>query len=284
PVSAGNEFQYIVTYQNKGYGEAENVRISLTYDPNVIFVSALPESDTGTINSWTFGNLAGGQGGSIAITVRTDESLPEGTQLVSSVSIASAYDEPVQIAQQTTVTGYSALHLSVDGNPDIVRPGDTLGYTITYENTGTGTAYNVRIAEIYDPKTIYVSASPSPSSGNSSWLIDVLPPGAKGSIQVSVKVGNDTATVTSLKNEVILSADDVSPSRFSVLTSLDNVTVLKGDLDKSGDITAQDAKDAFNLSLKTSWTADELAVADIDGDGEITAQDAKSIFELSLAN
>jgi hypothetical protein len=56
------------------------------------------------------------------------------------------------------------------------------------------------------------------------------------------------------------------------------VTIMKGDVVPDGEITAQDAVEAFNLSLNATWTSEELAAGDWNGDGEITAQDAVDIF------
>ncbi len=53
---------------------------------------------------------------------------------------------------------------------------------------------------------------------------------------------------------------------------------IKGDVNKDGSITRADAEEAFNLSLKTSWTSEELELADYNGDGSITPQDAVDIF------
>jgi hypothetical protein len=58
--------------------------------------------------------------------------------------------------------------------------------------------------------------------------------------------------------------------------------LLKGDVDEDGEITPQDAVDAFWLSFKTSWTSEELSRADYDGDGEVTPQDAVEIFWASF--
>jgi len=56
----------------------------------------------------------------------------------------------------------------------------------------------------------------------------------------------------------------------------------KGDIDKDGKISPQDAVDVFRLSSKTSWTSDELCNADYDGDGAVTPQDAVDIFWASF--
>ncbi len=60
------------------------------------------------------------------------------------------------------------------------------------------------------------------------------------------------------------------------------VLLQKGDVDKDGEITPQDAVDAFQLSFKTSWTSEELFTADYDEDGEVTPQDAVEIFWASF--
>jgi hypothetical protein len=84
--------------------------------------------------------------------------------------------------------------------------------------------------------------------------------------------------------------DPTDPNAFPILLSASAhnqtessgefcvVTIMKGDVVPDGEITAQDAVEAFNLSLNSSWTADELAAGDWNGDGEITAQDAVDIF------
>ena len=59
-------------------------------------------------------------------------------------------------------------------------------------------------------------------------------------------------------------------------------TYNRGDTNKDGEITAQDAVDAFWLSFNTQWTFDELCTADYNQDGEVTSQDAVEIFWASF--
>ena len=56
----------------------------------------------------------------------------------------------------------------------------------------------------------------------------------------------------------------------------------RGDVNMDGEITAQDAVDAFWLSFNTEWTFDELCTADYNEDGEVTAGDAVDIFWASF--
>ncbi len=68
---------------------------------------------------------------------------------------------------------------------------------------------------------------------------------------------------------------------MSIITNVildDTESCIKGDVNNDGEISPQDAVEAFNLSLKTSWTSDELCRADYNGDGEVTSQDAVDIF------
>jgi len=91
-----------------------------------------------------------------------------------------------------------------------------------------------------------------------------------------------------------LSEGDTSTIRFTSSDSAPNYTFysdavafevrpcMLGDVNEDGEITAQDAVDAFWLSLEGSWSSTELCTADYNQDGEITSQDAVDIFWESL--
>ena len=65
----GKDITYTITYKNEGTVSATNVKITETYPPEVEYVSADPEPNTGN-NQWTIiGTLTPGQEGTITITV-----------------------------------------------------------------------------------------------------------------------------------------------------------------------------------------------------------------------
>ncbi len=64
--------------------------------------------------------------------------------------------------------------------------------------------------------------------------------------------------------------------------AIPDVCYIKGDVNKDGKLTPQDAVDVFQLSLKASWTTEELNLADYNDDGQITPQDAVDIFWASF--
>jgi len=92
---------------------------------------------------------------------------------------------------------------------------------------------------------------------------------------VVISVNGSPDAVTS---QVFISSDGGDSKNALISTKL----VIKGDVDKDGEITPQDAVDAFRLSFQTSWTSEELGRADYDGDGEVTPQDAVEIFWASF--
>lgn len=268
---AKDRFFYVITYRNTGPGVAKNVLITENYDSKLTFVSADPEPDAETDNSWSLGDLAAGESGTITITVDTGGSLTENTSLTSTATIDADFADPVQASETTTVRGVSDLLLSLTDN----LSGDQLTYTITYENRGTATAENVVVMQTYDSNTSFVSGNPAPDSGNNHWSVGDLSPGEKGTMTVVISVNGSPNTVTS---QVFISSDGGYSKNALISTKL----VIKGDVDKDGEITLQDAVDAFRLSFQTSWTSEELGRADYDGDGEVTPQDAVEIFWASF--
>ena len=68
--SAGGLITYTITYGNNML-EPVDVVVRDDYDPATIFISAYPPPDHGTIDTWTFHNLAPGAHGQITIKVRS---------------------------------------------------------------------------------------------------------------------------------------------------------------------------------------------------------------------
>jgi hypothetical protein len=71
--------------------------------------------------------------------------------------------------------------------PKSISPGSQITYTITYGNNFLE-PLDVVIREIYDPRTVFVSADPMPDAGtNNIWTIRDLPPGVHGQIEIKVR-------------------------------------------------------------------------------------------------
>jgi len=106
----------------------------------------------------------------------------------------------------TEVDSITLLTIEKSDDIDPIAPGELLTYTIDYSNSAaaTETATNAVITENYDPRVSFVSADPSPTSGNNQWAVGDLTPGESGKIQITVRVNTQLANDQLLNNEVIL--------------------------------------------------------------------------------
>ncbi len=89
--------------------------------------------------------------------------------------------------------------------PAMASPGETITYTLTYQNIGTDWATNVIITDIYPADTFFVSASPPPTVMDNMWFIGDVAPGASGSIMITVMI--DPGASGSITNVAYLDYD-----------------------------------------------------------------------------
>ncbi|RKX24808.1 MAG: hypothetical protein DRP46_12780, partial [Candidatus Zixiibacteriota bacterium] len=201
-VPAGELLMYVITYQTSGSAPAESVVITETYDHLVTFLSATPAPDPGTDNVWTIGDLPVNHTGSIIVQVRVDTPLPNDTLLVNRVAIDSAHTEPLIYTETTTVSSAPDLTFLVTDWPDPVEAGGPLTYTLNYANDGNADATQVVITATLDAKTVFATASLTPSGhiGNVwYWHVDNIP-GEGGAAALTIR----TVVTTPLPNQTAL--------------------------------------------------------------------------------
>ena len=97
---------------------------------------------------------------------------------------------------------------------DCVDPGDTITYTICYENPNTKTVHNVTIVDHLPANATFVSASdPGPGAYDPvnhtvRWVIGYLDPGEIGCVTLNVTVNPNTGGIT-LMNCAKINGDEV---------------------------------------------------------------------------
>ncbi|MDI6791778.1 MAG: right-handed parallel beta-helix repeat-containing protein, partial [bacterium] len=233
-VSPGDTLTYTITYQNTGEIGATSVVITDTIPTNTTFSSA---SGGGTLSgdtvTWTIGTLEVDGPHQITLTVVVNDPLPGGTKIVNTATIGddgsdsdptnnSQTDTDTVVAPQPDVTMTS----KTDG-ADTASPGDTLTYTITYENTGDAGAASVVITDTIPTNTTFVSAhGGSESGGVFTWNIGALDANDSGQVTLTVVV-NDTLPygTTNIVNIATI-VDDGSDSDSTNNSGTDTDTVV----------------------------------------------------------
>jgi len=258
PVKPGENLTYTITYSNGSSASetATNVVMTETYDSNVTFVSANPAPDVGN-NQWNIGTLAPGASGTITVTVLVKTPLPDGTALLNTVVIAA--DQGSAEAQEVTVVESSpTLTINKIHSQDPVSPGDNLTYTITYSNVGNDAAFNVVITETYDSNVTFVSATPSPDSGDNKWNIGTLAAGATGILTVVVNVNTPLPDGTQILNNVQIISNRGGASAQEV-TIVDSNPILSINKIHSHDPVRAGENLTYTITYANSSDASETA-------------------------
>lgn len=214
-IGAGQELTYTLDFANKGSeSPATALRDYLPY--RTTFVSA---TDGGTfangVVSWDIGTVAANASGSVAVTVRTDSPLQNGTVLNNVAEIETIFDVPVSAIADVIVSTLPSLTLSTTTDQRVVSAGSNLSYRLQYQNTGASTANNVVIANILPQSTTFVppSSGGTESGGVVSWNIGTLAPGQSGFIDLTVLVSNVIVNGTVLHNGSSIRSDNTPPQQ-----------------------------------------------------------------------
>lgn len=133
--------------------------------------------------------------------------------------------DTIQAATATfnVIGNVTEITITKTDNPDPVFSGNTLSYTITIENTGTATVYNITIDEIYPGNVIFNGSSPAPTSGDNIFFFANLTVGSSTTINITVNVSSNFTGI--LNNTVIAnftnqSSQNETPVNTSILTTV----------------------------------------------------------------
>jgi len=228
PITAtpGSLLRYNIYYTNTGNGAAQNVVITETYPASTTFDSAFPDPDLGTNNVWTIGDLPPQTSGNLQVWVLLASEFPVGSVLTNTVRIGAPKVDTAIFTRTTPVTSTPDVKVIVSDSADPVRPGDLFIYTIQYRNDGSAPVTNLRITETYPSGVTYISANPSPSSGNNVWVTNTLGAGQSRFIFVTVRANSPLPDGTVLDNTVTIDADSpVNPFSDTELTSVSAPTL-----------------------------------------------------------
>ena len=175
--AAGEILTYTLSYDNVGNAPADNVILSEIVPANTMYEPAAnttPWTCTGTGQAgatcvYSVGGLAPGASGSLTFAVRIHSIIPVGVSTIDNTS--SITDDGAHGLEATPSNNTSSTQTPVAAAPDLrvikipgapaVGPGDTLIYTLLYDNIGSRDAVDVQIVETVPTGARFIAASSS---------------------------------------------------------------------------------------------------------------------------
>ncbi|MCI0437240.1 MAG: Ig-like domain-containing protein [Gemmatimonadetes bacterium] len=223
--NAGDTLTYTIQVSNAGPSDATSVVVTDTLPPSssATFVSASGGATlSGNVLTWpTSATLAAG--GSVSYTVRVVIATSGAVTNVAAVTAATADGNlSDNRASHTTNVPASDIAITKTG-PALVKPGDTITYTVQVSNQGGGTALLVLARDSLPVGATFVDATGNPSQSGTvlTWpVILIMPSGATQTHTVRV-VAPVAASVTNVA-WVSAATGDPNPSnnRSAVTTQI----------------------------------------------------------------
>jgi uncharacterized repeat protein (TIGR01451 family) len=199
-----------VYYNNTDTGRANTVWVNDTLPTDVAFVSSSVayQSTDGKTYRWVFTNVAPLTPNSFTITVRVNGTAGNNQVLQNTVGLnytdqLSRKLEPSVATANTTVVRPVIVVEKVVDKPNAL-PGDTLTYTIYYNNTGSAVASHVWINDTLPMGVTYQGASPAPDQVNGQNLSWHFTNVAVGSHSLTITVTVDASSPPVLVNWAFL--------------------------------------------------------------------------------
>jgi len=169
PVSAGAQLTYAITATNNGPSNASVVTLTTSIPTNTTFVG-LDAPDGWTCTTPGVGDIGPitctapqvGLGNvTFTLRVRVKQGTPVGTTITLNAGIASATTDPNSANNaatgESTVTINADLSVTISADKPIIRPGETLTYTVNANNSGPEFANDVTLTMAAPTGTRFVA-------------------------------------------------------------------------------------------------------------------------------
>jgi uncharacterized repeat protein (TIGR01451 family) len=130
---------------------AHAVTLADTLPAGLEFVSASPAASvSGTVVSWTIGDLAPGDSVSVALTVRVSDQVRDTVSVSNVAVVASANAAPQSAtAEPVALVGLLPNQLGLEKSADVLETGlgETVPYTLVLRNSGDNPLHDLRIVD-----------------------------------------------------------------------------------------------------------------------------------------
>ncbi|MBS3148627.1 DUF11 domain-containing protein [Candidatus Woesearchaeota archaeon] len=154
------------------------------------------------------------------------------------------------VSSFTTYSSTGNVTVEKSDSPDSVGAGSQLSYTITINNTGNDTVFNITVVETYPSGVVFDSSSPSANISNNTWLLGNLANGTFTTINITLTVSSVLADGTVLNNTVNVTFSNAEGINVSVVDT-ENTTVVRF---PQINVTKTDSPDPVNNGSTLEYT------------------------------
>lgn len=230
PVEAGSELTYTIQWAVTGNEPAKDATVVDTLPEGVVFVSAsndgVYDAATHTV-TWDLGELMTPKNGALTVVVKVPAPQYNNTELTNTVDFSDETpgSTPVQTSVTSTIHADHVLTIGKTDDPDPVKKGTELTYTITWGVTGNEFADDIVVTDPIPFGTQFVSATGGgvydPITNTVTWTVGDKVPGDTGSFTVVVKVNKDFPNGLQITNQATIA--DYKPGKEQTAEQKTNV-------------------------------------------------------------
>jgi len=156
--------------------------------------------------------------------------------------------------------------MSMDDDPDPVWAGQTVTYTINYQNMGDGTGTGVTILDTIPANTTYLSST---GGGNYDgqrvvWTLGAIPPRGSGSISLTLRVNSPLADGTVIINVAHITCDQEVETSVSQSLTVQAAPAWTFNLFESPDPVAAGASLTYSIFYDNTGSDQATGVVVVD--------------------
>ncbi|MEK7512024.1 MAG: hypothetical protein AAB575_03330 [Patescibacteria group bacterium] len=171
-IQVGEEFAYIITYQNLGDADFLTSRITVQYPKGFIMMKAEPQNSN---HKWELGTLAPGQKGKITITGKIVDTLESEQKLIAAITF-----QPDNF--RSDFTKETSLSIALEAPqidlanvfPANLTPGQKITLQTKLKNKSDRLFENIKLQYLYPEKFAFLNASPNAYEDSNQWIISEL--------------------------------------------------------------------------------------------------------------
>ena len=287
-VSPGDTLRYELLLANTGAGPATDIVIDDAPDANSALVAGSVTTTAGSVNTGNtsgdttvqvaIASLAAGASEVVAYDTIVADPLPAGVTGLVNQAVFDSFELPPGVSDDPAPPGSDdPTEVTVEAAPDLViikddggvtaQPGETVVYTLDYENTGNQDATGVVISETVPSNAIFNAGAGSPG-----W--SCVDPGPGSACEFSI------GDLDAGDNGSVVFAVDIDSPLDSGITQVFNSTDIADDGSNGPDPTPGDNNDNETTPLDA---APDLVLTKDDG-GATTVPGGSVVWTLSYEN